>query len=414
MAVGDPNIAVDYETLRTLSTQLTTLRGLLTDMRGPSFDTSRPNGVEAAKGIPKVTYTGHELGPNNTAQRAVRDFYGKWQRSFETADDYMEKLSKTCDDIARAWFEQDASIAAGASEQALRNTLGMWRGRTEALAHWAELCEKSVSFSYYDENGALVTETMPLADRSDPPSLLAGGSIDLGWTDSAGVHHPLVIDLNDGDNPVPTDGTAPHSWHTSSPNGGSVTTEFTVDADGNVQSGTSTVTSADGGFAYKEETTYSYGGDSTTANKTVTDAQGKSSTESTTYHYDALGNTTSVEGSGTDVEGKDNSSHTTYGANGGYESTFTRDDGTVSRTTVVVQPDGSAVKTVVTGHDTSGGLTHDVDVDVFTGNTRTGVGWTQTSGDADTATDIASVSDNEPTNPGGGHGPPGNKGPYLY
>jgi len=410
--VGNPNIAVDYETLRLLSTRLNTLRGLLDDMRGPSFDTSTPGGMQAAKGIPTVTYTGHELGPGNSAQSAVRDFYAKWRQSFRTADDYMEKLAKTCEDIARAWFEQDASIAAGANEQALRNTLGMWRGRGDALAQWRELCEKSVSFSYYDESGTLRTDTIPLADRNSPPSLLAQGSIDLGWTDAAGVHHPLVLDMDNAGNPVPTDGSAPRSWHSASPNGGSVNTEFTVDADGNVTSGTTTVTSGDGGFGYSETTTYAYGGDSTTEHRTITDSQGKTSTQSTTYHYDALGNTTSVDGSGTDVEGKDNSSHTTYGPNGGYESTVTKDDGTVTRTTVVVQPDGSAVKTVITGHDPSGGLTGDRDVDVFTGNTRTGVGWTQTSGDADTKTDADTGAPEPGTGPSG-NGPPGNKGPWL-
>ncbi|WP_326576363.1 hypothetical protein OG889_11460 [Streptomyces sp. NBC_00481] len=75
------------------------------------------------------TFTAGDIGPRRETTEALEDFYGAWKKSFREGWQVMTDLGNLLDKAGKAFYDQDASQAAGAAQQVTAQVRG------EAVRH---------------------------------------------------------------------------------------------------------------------------------------------------------------------------------------------------------------------------------------------------------------------------------------
>ncbi|MGW0822412.1 hypothetical protein [Streptomyces sp. NPDC002845] len=77
------------------------------------------------------TFAAGDIGPRRETAEALEDFYGAWQKSFRDAWQVMTDLGDLLDRAGKAFYDQDASLAAGAAQQITDSVRGDARRQNE-------------------------------------------------------------------------------------------------------------------------------------------------------------------------------------------------------------------------------------------------------------------------------------------
>ncbi|GAA2680070.1 hypothetical protein [Streptomyces lunalinharesii] len=203
-----PDFLIDYETLYKLGTKAGELKKTVDDAQAHDTGTTR--------------YTEDQLGSWTTPE-VLGDFYQAWRYAFQRAQEVLGSVEGTFTSVAKAWFDQDAALAAGARQQAAQFDYADYQGRAAAYQSWEKLSQTYVTMHHWDESGNLVEEKVALADQSNKPDL---------------------------------PGEPPKEFNYTNPDGSTNNTTFTYGDDGKVKGTTTSVTNKDG-LSYKENTSFS-------------------------------------------------------------------------------------------------------------------------------------------------------------
>jgi hypothetical protein len=199
------DISIDYELLYRLAAQMYTLRDRLDRTRQADH-----------------SFAPSEIGPRPQTAEALTDYYGAWHKAFERALKVMTELATTFEAVGKAWYDQDASFASGAHQQAAQSQTQEWQSRKDAFQRWQQLSQQSVTLQYYDDKGVLHEKQLPLVDPDKPPQ---------------------------------DPGARPTRYETTRPDGSVLTTDYVYYGD-RLKVSSTTITNGDS-LTYRESTTFS-------------------------------------------------------------------------------------------------------------------------------------------------------------
>lgn len=198
------DVSIDYELLYRLAWQMNSLRDRLDRTRQTDH-----------------SFTPSDIGPRRQTAEALTDYYGAWNKAFERALKVMAELAGTFENVGKTWYDQDASLASGANQQAAQSQQQDWQSRHEAFQRWQRLSQQSVTLQYYDQKGVLREKQLPLADPKSPPE---------------------------------DPGARPTRYEMKRPDGSVLTTDYTYDGD-KLKGTTTTIINGDS-LTYRESTTF--------------------------------------------------------------------------------------------------------------------------------------------------------------
>ncbi|KPI11137.1 hypothetical protein OK074_2964 [Actinobacteria bacterium OK074] len=221
---GDGTVVIDYDLMTDLARRIWTMR----DQLDVTFK-------QQARG-----FSAGDIGPRPETAEAMNDFYTAAKGAFERGWQAMTDLGNTFDEVSKAFFDQDGSIAAGAAQQIASQQDYAVQQQNEEQAQEHQRAEDEFLDEYMQATG----RTEPLTD-AEKQMLLSGRRFQ--------TEHPT---------PTPLDPVA--GYTDVAPDGTKTELVYRRDAEGNVVETTTTVTNPNG-LTYSETTqTLSADGDSVT------------------------------------------------------------------------------------------------------------------------------------------------------
>ncbi|MBS2961547.1 hypothetical protein KGA66_00715 [Actinocrinis puniceicyclus] len=299
------DLVIDYQLLHDAAGQLDSLKTQIDDI----------NNADTIDGYVPIANNGQvdtgDLGPGNLPT-SLWNFYSNWQSPLSNATKQVQQLAATFRGVAQTFFDADASqvaaVNSGLAQSAVRNYPSEYAAYQKQLAEWEKLPDPN-HVQYYDENGNLVTTSVPRPTAPTNPGTTYGGS--------AGVTTNVTTSGTDGSgNPLVTSETSTYTVDgmtytettTFGPDKGDVNGHPTQDSTQTIhhQDGSTdvitTTNNLDGSSHSTDVNTASGQTTTTTTDTTVTNhPDGSSTTVSTTDNADGSTTTLTIE---TDKYGK--------------------------------------------------------------------------------------------------------------
>ncbi|MBV2356452.1 hypothetical protein KUM39_19060 [Streptomyces sp. J2-1] len=199
-----PDIVLDYELLHRLGRDIETLKHRIEESNAGHRD-----------------FGWWEVGPG--VAQTLDGYRRGWKNAFKNATELLESLSGTYTAVAQQWFDQDASYAAIANEQAAGFTHSMWLTKKMSYDTWERLSHTYQAVTMYDDDGNPYLMGVPLADPHKPP---------------------------------PEPGAEPSGYSYTAPDGSKHETTSAYNPDGSLHSNETSISNGDGTLQYHEKTTF--------------------------------------------------------------------------------------------------------------------------------------------------------------
>ncbi len=194
------DLVIDYVLLNDAAGQLDALKTQIDDI----------NNADTMDGYVPTANNGQvdtaDLGPGNLPT-SLWNFYSNWQSPLSNATKQVQQLAATFRGVAQTFFDADASqvaaVNAGLAQSAVRNYPSEYAAYQKQLAQWEKLPDPN-DVQTYDENGNLITTSVPKPTAPVDPGSTYGGS--------AGVTTSVTTNGKDGaGNPLVTSETTTYT-----------------------------------------------------------------------------------------------------------------------------------------------------------------------------------------------------------